>query len=65
MMNGFKKKLVILRRKILFFWLWPLAFNLCKKKPINEKLILFAYSKNYTEMPDNMTGIYDFLSERG
>ena len=55
MMNGFKKKLVILRRKILFFWLWPLAFNLCKKKPINEKLILFAYSKNYTEMPDNMT----------
>lgn len=64
-MKSIKKKLTLFRRKILFFWLWPLAFNLYKNKPINEKLVLFAFSKNYTEMPDNMVGIYNFLKERG
>ena len=53
-MNSIKKKIVLLRRKILFFWLWPMAFNLFSKKPINEKLILFAYNQNYDNLPDNM-----------
>ena len=64
-MNELKKKLVLLRRKILFFWLWPMAFNFFSKKPINEKLILFAYNQNYDSLPDNMAGIFDFLKERG
>lgn len=64
-MNSIKKKIVLLRRKILFFWLWPMAFNLFSKKPINEKLILFAYNQNYDNLPDNMAGIFDFLKERG
>ena len=64
-MNELKKKLVLLRRRILFFWLWPMAFNFFAKKPINEKLILFAYNQNYDTLPDNMVGIYDFLKDKG
>ena len=61
-MNSIKKKIVLLRRKILFFWLWPMAFNLFSKKPINEKLILFAYNQNYDNLPDNMAGIFDLFN---
>lgn len=64
-MNAIKKKLVILRRKILFFFLWPFCFGLFKKKPVDEKLVLFAYNKNYTEMPDNMTGLYEYFKNAG
>lgn len=64
-MNNIKKKLVLLRRRILFFWLWPMVFNLFAKKPIDEKLILFAFNQNYDNLPDNMSGIYDFLNEKG
>ncbi len=64
-MTELKKKIALFRRKILFFWLWPMAFNLFSKKPINEKLMLFAYNQNYDELPDNMTGIFDFLKEKG
>ncbi len=64
-MNALKKKFVLFRRKLLFFWLWPMAFNLFSKKPIDEKLILFAYNQNYDALPDNMTGIFDFLKEKG
>lgn len=64
-MGALKKQLVILRRKILFFVLWPLCFDLFKNRPVDEKLILFAFNKNYTEMPDNMTGIYNCLKEKG
>ena len=64
-MNELKKKLVLLRRRILFFWLWPMAFNFFAKKPINEKLILFAYNQNYDTLPDNMVGIYNFLKDKG
>ena len=64
-MGKIKKAISILRRKILFFWLWPLAFKLASGKGIDEKLILFAYSKNYTAMPDNLCGLYDFLNREG
>lgn len=64
-MNKIKKMLVILRRRILFFFLWPLCFDLFKKKPVKKKLILFAYNKNYTEMPDNMVGLYDYFKKKG
>ena len=55
----------ILRRKLFFYVIWPLAFKLSSFKPIEEKLILFAFSKNYTQMPDNLTGLYKYLSEKG
>lgn len=64
-MKDLKKKLVLLRRRILFFLIWPAMFNFYAKKPINEKLMLFAFNKNYTSLPDNMIGIYNFLKERG
>lgn len=55
----------ILRRKLFFFVIWPLAFKIFSFKPIDEKLVLFAFSKNYTEMPDNLTGIYNYLKDKG
>ena len=55
----------ILRRKLFFFVIWPLAFKIFSYKPIDEKLVLFAFSKNYTEMPDNLTGIYNYLKDKG
>lgn len=64
-MDGIKKKIILLRRRLLFFYIWPIAFNLFSKKPIDEKLILFAYNKNYSTMPDNMVGIYEYLKEKG
>lgn len=64
-MKDLKKKLVLLRRRILFFLIWPAMFNFYAKKPINEKLMLFVFNKNYTSLPDNMIGIYNFLKERG
>lgn len=64
-MKNLKKKLVLLRRRILFFLIWPAMFNFYAKKPINEKLMLFVFNKNYTSLPDNMIGIYNFLKERG
>ncbi|MDO4380242.1 MAG: CDP-glycerol glycerophosphotransferase family protein [Clostridia bacterium] len=64
-MNKIKKMIVVLRRRILFFFLWPLCFEIFKRTPVNEKLILFAYNKNYSEMPDNMVGLYDYFKKNG
>lgn len=64
-MNRLKKTIVIIRRYILFYFLWPLCFDLFKLFPVNEKLILFAFNKNYTEMPDNMVGIYNYFQKAG
>jgi CDP-glycerol glycerophosphotransferase (TagB/SpsB family) len=63
--NKLKHRLVTLRRKILFFWLWPLIFKKASKKPVNPKLILFAFSKNYTSLPDNMVGLYEHIKNEG
>lgn len=60
-----KKKLEVLRRYILFYIVWPLAFRLYSLKPVDEKLITFAYNKNYTTMPDNLCRIYDYLKTKG
>lgn len=64
-MRKLKKFIVGIRRRILFFFLWPAVFNLYAKKPIDKHLILFAYNKNYPEMPDNMLGVYRRLCEKG
>ena len=64
-MAKLKSFINILRRKIFFYIVWPLAFKLFSFKPIDEKLILFAFSKNYTSMPDNLTGLYEYLKDKG
>lgn len=64
-MKNLKKRINLLRRRMLFFLIWPAVFNFYAKKPINEKLMLFVFNKNYTTLPDNMIGIYNFLQERG
>ncbi len=64
-MSKVKSILNILRRKVFFYIIWPLAFKLFSLKPIDEKSVLFAFSKNYTKMPDNMTALYDYLKAEG
>lgn len=60
-----KKTIVNIRRWILFYIVWRIAFKIASLKPVDEKLILFAFSKNYTSMPDNLTGIYEYLKNKG
>ncbi|MBO5421819.1 MAG: CDP-glycerol glycerophosphotransferase family protein [Clostridia bacterium] len=64
-MAKFKSFINILRRKFFFYVVWPLAFTIFSLKPIDEKLILFAFSKNYTQMPDNLMGLYEYLKNKG
>ncbi len=64
-MAKIKKLLVIFRRRVLFYFLWPLCFELFRHRPLKKDLVLFAFNKNYTEMPDNMTGLYEELRRRG
>lgn len=64
-MAKLKSFINIFRRKLFFYIVWPLAFKLFSFKPIDEKLILFAFSKNYTSMPDNLTGLYEHLKDKG
>lgn len=64
-MAKLKSFINIFRRKLFFYIVWPLAFRLFSFKPIDEKLILFAFSKNYTSMPDNLTGLYEHLKDKG
>ena len=64
-MAKLKSFLTVFRRKLLFFVIWPLAFKVSSLRPIDEKLILFAFNKNYTKMPDNMTALYDHLLNKG
>ncbi len=64
-MNSLKKKLVFLRRRLFFYVLWPLYFDIFKLLPVKENLIIFAYNKNYDKLPDNMAPLYDFFKEKG
>lgn len=60
-----KKKITIIRRWILFRIIWPLAFIFYSLKPVDEKLMTFAYNKNYTTMPDNLRFVYDYMKAKG
>lgn len=60
-----KKKLTNLRRLIFFYVIWRIAFKIGSLLPSDNRLILFAFSKNYTEMPDNLSGIYAYLKDKG
>ena len=64
-MDSLKKKLLFLRRWLFFYILWPLYFDIFKLFPVKENLIIFAYNKNYDELPDNMAPLYDFFKEKG
>lgn len=60
-----KKIITNIRRWILFYIVWRIAFKLASLKPIDEKLVLFPFSKNYGDMPDNLRGLYAYLSDKG
>lgn len=60
-----KKLLTNVRRWILFYIVWRAAFRLASLKPIDGRLILFAFSKNYSEMPDNLRGLYKYYNSKG
>lgn len=64
-MKNILKKLTLVRRKLFFYVIWPLAFRLYSKKGIDEKLIVFAVNKNYSSLPDNLREIYDYLKNKG
>lgn len=59
------KELTLLRRKLFFYVIWPLAFKFASKKGIDEKMIVFAVNKNYSSLPDNLKEVYDYLKKRG
>lgn len=60
-LKSFIKKHV---KKFLYKKLSPTVFKLYSRKPVNEKLVVFADSSAVV-MPDNMTEIYDRLNDMG
>ena len=51
-------------KKFLYKKLSPAVFRFYSRKPVNEKLVLFADSSSLM-LPDNMTEFYDKLNEMG
>ncbi len=60
-MKAFIKKHV---KRFLYKKFAPCIYNFYSRKPINEKLVIFADS-SASLLPDNMTEIYERLSEEG
>ncbi len=60
-----RQKLSLLRRWITFYILWPAAFLLGSLRPVDRRLAVFAYNKNYTALPDNMTAVKRQFASRG
>lgn len=60
-LKSFIKKHV---KKFLYKKLSPTVFKFYSRKPVNEKLVVFADSSAVV-MPDNMTEIYDRLNDMG
>ncbi|MBP9989336.1 MAG: CDP-glycerol glycerophosphotransferase family protein [Ruminococcus sp.] len=52
-------------KKIMFYYIWKLAFKIGCLRKIDSKLIVFAYNQNYNAMPDNMTALYDKFKKEG
>lgn len=59
--KSFIKKSV---KKFLYKKFSPFIFRLYSRKPVDEKLVIFADSSNVL-LPDNMLGIYEKLNELG
>ncbi len=58
-----KKLIIAFVKKFLYKIFVPIVYKLNSKKPINEKLVVFADSGN--AFPDNMTEIYERLKNKG
>lgn len=44
----------LVRRLITYYIIWPLSFLIGCKQPVDKKLAVFAYNKNYSSLPDNL-----------
>lgn len=64
-MEKIVKKILALIKKVMFYFFWKIAYKLGCLRKIDDKLIVFAYSQNYSEMPDNMTALYNKLKSEG
>ena len=60
-----KKKLTFLRRYIVFYIIWPLAFLLGCLRPVDPKLVVFAYNHHYKKLPDNLAPVKNYFEKQG
>lgn len=60
-----KKYISLLRRLITYYILWRGAFLLGCLKKKDPKLCVFAYSKNYSKIPDNLLFLKNELEKEG
>lgn len=60
-----KNKINFLRRLIIFYIVWPLAYRLGCLLPVNKKQAVFAYNKHYTSLPDNMVELKKIYEQAG
>ena len=60
-----KKKLTFLRRYIVFYIIWPLAFLLGCLRPVDPKLAVFAYNHHYKKLPDNLAPVKNYFEKQG
>lgn len=64
-MKKIKIGLRLFRRYIIYHIIWPMSFLIGCLAPFDEKLIVFAYNKNYKTLPDNMIPIKKIFEEKG
>lgn len=60
-----KKYLSLVRRIITYYILWRLAFVFGCLRPVNKRLAVFAYNKNYSSLPDNLLFIKNVFEKAG
>lgn len=60
-----KKYISLIRRIITYYILWRGAFIIGCLRPVDKKLAVFAYNKNYSSLPDNLRFIKAEFEKKG
>ena len=60
-----KSKLRFLRRYIVFYIIWPVAFRLGCILPVKKNQAVFAYNHHYSSLPDNMVELKKIYEKAG
>lgn len=64
-LNSVKTAFGTLRRKFLYYRVWPYYYKKYSKAPIDERKVVFAYAHSRKSLTDNMTPIMAELTKRG
>lgn len=60
-----KRLLIVIKRLIINYIIWPATFILGSLRPVDKKLAVFAYNRNYSTLPGNLIEIKAEFEKRG